>query len=66
MRKVNQSKRVLNEPTELTNLVNHGQTYTGIKNIIEDENEEVIRKSHKKGKLKATSYDEAHNHNKLK
>ena len=66
MRKVNQSKRVLNEPTELTNLVNHGQTYTGIKNIIEDETEEVIRKSHKKGKLKAPSYDEAHNHNKLK
>ncbi|WP_122640991.1 hypothetical protein [Romboutsia sp. Marseille-P6047] len=66
MKKVNQSKRILNEPTELTNLVNHGHTYNEIKNIIEDEDEEVVRKSHKKGNLKAPSYDEAHNHNKLK
>ena len=39
MRKDKQSKRTLDENPQLTDLVNHGQTYTEIRNIIEDENE---------------------------
>ena len=40
MRKDKQSKRILDESPLLTDLVNHGQTYTEIRDMIEDENEE--------------------------
>ncbi|QJA07851.1 hypothetical protein HF520_02325 [Romboutsia sp. CE17] len=63
MKKVNQSKRVLDENPQLTDLVNHGQTYTEITNIIQDENEEVRGKSNKKKDVKAPSYKDTHPYN---
>ena len=65
MKKVNQSKRSLDETPHLTELVNHGRTYKGIKSLIEDENEEVRKKEHKELKrddLKAPSYEDSHTH----
>lgn len=63
MRKDKQSKRTLDENPQLTDLVNHGQTYTEIRNIIEDENEEVRKKVNKKGDVKAPSYQDIHPYN---
>ncbi len=60
MQKVNQSRRHLDETPHLTELVSRGTTYTGIKDLIEDENEEVRKKEHKKGNLKTPTYEDAH------
>ena len=63
MRKDKQSKRTLDENPQLTDLVNNGQTYTEIRNIIEDENEEVRKKVNKEGDVKAPSYKDIHIYN---
>lgn len=63
MRKDKQSKRTLDENPQLTDLVNHGQTYTEIRNIIEDKNEEVRKKVNKEGDVKAPSYKDIHIYN---
>lgn len=63
MRKVNNSKRTLDENPQLTDLVNHAQTYTDIRNTIENENESVSKKIHYKQKPKALTYDEMQPYN---
>lgn len=63
MKKVKQSKKTLDENPQLTNLVNHAQTYTEITNTIQDENEEVRGKINKKGSVKAPSYQDTHPYN---
>lgn len=56
MRKINQSKKILDEnQNQLTDLVNHAQTYTDIRNTIENENESVYKKINKNNSNK-TSY----------
>ncbi|MBC5997366.1 hypothetical protein EAI30_03355 [Romboutsia ilealis] len=63
MRKDKQSKRILDESPLLTDLVNHGQTYTEIRDMIEDENEEVRKKVNKKVDIKTPSYQDMHPYN---
>ncbi|MGL6106500.1 hypothetical protein [Romboutsia sp.] len=63
MKKIKQSKRTLDENSQLTELVNHAQTYTEITNAIQDENEEVRGKINKKENVKAPSYQDMHPYN---
>lgn len=62
MRKVNQSKRELHE-SELTNFVNHADTLEDMTELIEEENEKVLKKVKKEGNLKLPSYESIHNSN---
>lgn len=62
MRKVKQSRKELHE-SGINNFVNHARTFEELTDLIEDENEKVIKKIKKEENLKLPSYEEVHYRN---
>lgn len=63
MRKVNQSKKELHEQDKLIDFVNHASTLTEMTNLIENENEKVIKKIKNEGNYKLPSHEDVRNSN---